>query len=304
MEYTLYLRNQLRVYLPIELETIYDAMLFREYIPVAPAEGTGIAELAYTEYSATGVAKIIADYATDFPTVEAYGAEHTVKVKNVGAAYRFSLFEIEAAQRAGVDLNMRKQSYVRRAIETKVNQIAWLGDSDYGIGGFVNASGITGVTLGNNAAGTSKLWNDKSADEITKDVNDLIAGVTETTSGKEMPNTVILPLACYNKLTMTWANNDKTKTILACLKEIHPYITKWGWVPELATAGLKADGTTKGPRMLAYSNDPSKLQYHITVPFRLHEPEQRGLGYIVPATASVAGVTVYYPQSIAYADGM
>ncbi len=54
--------------------------------------GTGV--ITYRQFTGTGFAKIINDYANDFPRVDVYGEEKNAKVKGIGASYGYSIVEI------------------------------------------------------------------------------------------------------------------------------------------------------------------------------------------------------------------
>lgn len=299
MDYTVFLRKECEVILQKTLETIYTKLRALELIPVASPEGIGVTEITYRQLTSVGLAKIISDYATDFPTVEIYGSEKSSKVYHIGSGYRFSFFELEKAQKANINIAAKKVEAVRRAIETKVDELAWSGDDDYDIKGFINFPGISQYIAADNAAGTSKRWDDKTADEIAADINGMVTSILTSTSAKESPNTFIMPLTLWRKLTTTAMNSDRTMTLLEYVKKCNPMITTWDWVLKLENAG--SNGSR---RIMMYDKNPEKLEFHMPVPYRMLPEDKQGLGYFVPASADIGGVTVYYPQSVCYADGV
>ena len=62
----------------------YDAKLAElkglALIPISTEAGAGINEIVFRQYRGVGFAKVIADYAKDFPRVDVYGEEQSVKV--------------------------------------------------------------------------------------------------------------------------------------------------------------------------------------------------------------------------------
>ena len=68
-----------------------------ELIPVSSTAGAGAESIVYEQYDATGVAKMIANYADDLPRADVKGKEFVAKVKSVGNSYGYSLQEIRAA---------------------------------------------------------------------------------------------------------------------------------------------------------------------------------------------------------------
>ena len=89
-------------------------------------------------YSSAGMAKIIANYADDLPRADVAAQERAVKVKSIGASYGYNLQELQAAVANRTDLPRVKGRAARRAVEIKMNQIALLGDEEYGLNGFIN----------------------------------------------------------------------------------------------------------------------------------------------------------------------
>lgn len=87
-------------------------------------------------YDMVGMAKIIANSADDLPLVDILAQETSVRVKEVGAAYQYSVSDLEHAAFANLPLTTMKGNAVKRAIDTKLNSIAWKGDSENGIVGF------------------------------------------------------------------------------------------------------------------------------------------------------------------------
>lgn len=296
--YTIFFKEQCNLILNKIVETIYDKLEAFKYIPLAPAEGEGLESLSWRSFTAVGMAKIISDYANDIPSVEVYGTENTSKVYHVATSYGWDKFEVERAQRANRRLVDNKSNAARLAIETKVDQLAWVGDAAYNIEGFTNYTGISQCVLKNNEAGTSKKWEDKTPEEIATDINDLVSTVLTTTSNKEQPDTIIMPPSYMRMLTTQFVDTNKTQSVFDFVKKCNPMITTWGAVQALTTAGYGGKG-----RIMCYTKSNDKLEYHLPVPVRQEEPERDGLRYSVILTADVGGVTIYYPQSVAYADG-
>src|SRR5690606_31617625 len=101
-------------------------------------------------------------------------AEFSARVRSIGASYGYSVQEIRAAQFAGRSLEQRKASAVRRAVDQKINKLAWLGDAAYGINGFLTHPNVTRAAVDLNGGATSTLWENKTSAEILKDMNELV----------------------------------------------------------------------------------------------------------------------------------
>lgn len=267
-------------------------------LPVSTEQDPGADRIIWRSFDQVGVAKIVADYANDFPRADVVGEEHISPVRDIGSSYGYSLKEIRRAQKAGVSLDAKRAEVCRRAIDEKQDKIAWFGDSKAKLPGFINAAGITEYVAANGTGG-SKTWASKTADEIVADVAGIITAAGEATNGIENPDTLILPLSLYNKLMTTPYGANRDKTILGFIRENYPQITRIDWVQDLAGAG--AGGSS---RVMAYSRDPLKVE--VQIPQRLEQfpPQQKGLAFDIICAQSTGGTLVYYPLSVVFCDGL
>lgn len=268
-------------------------------LPVSTEQDDAAEHITYRSFDQVGMAKIVSDYANDFPRVDILGSEKSVKVHSLGDSYGYSIQEIRRAAKAGLNLDARRAAAARRGMDEAQDRIAWFGDTKAGLNGFINAAGITEYTAVQNAAGTSKAWADKTPDEILADVVGIITAGPISTNGKEIPDTLVLPLANYNKLAYTPFGDNRDKTLLTFIRDNYPTLTRIEWVQELAGAGA-----SNSNRIMAYSRDPMKVE--VQIPLRLEQlpPERDGMEYTVICHQRTAGTIVYYPMSVVFCDGL
>jgi len=294
---TVFFKRQLEYIKARSYDVVYQDLKATQLIPVSTEAPSGATEITWRSFKKFGMAKIIADYAHDFPRVDIFGEENTVKIKDIGASFGYSIKEIRKSALAGFDLENRRAMTARRTVEEFIDKIAWLGDEKYNVQGLVNYPGITEYTVPNGAAGTA-TWATKTADEILTDLNGIVSAITEATSGKEVPNTILLPHTQYNLIRNTRLGNQMSKTVFTFFQDNHPEITI-DWIRELGEAG---DGDTD--RFLAYVRDDMHLTLEIPVAYEVLEEEKTGMEYTIPVHAETAGVIVYYPASVAFGDGI
>ena len=282
-----------------------------DLIPISNEAPSGTPQITWRQYVGVGFAKIIADYANDFPRVDTYGNETTTLVRGIGASYGYSIVEIRRAAIANVPLDQKKANFARRAIEQVINSIAWSGLTPYSINGLVNYPGITAATIPADGTGTSTLWTTKTPDQIIRDLNNLITAVVATTRGREMPTTLLLPIENYLYISNTRMGLPSDKTILSYFLDAQRdagSIRKVDWLPdELKNVGVSGNipsGGTASSRMLAYVQDEDHLTLEIPQPFEQFPSDQEGMEFEIACHAETAGVLVYYPLSIAYGDGI
>jgi len=295
---TVFFKRQLEYIKARTYDTKYKDLKAFSLIPISAEAPSGATEITWRSFSKYGLAKIIADYAYDFPRVDVFGEENTVKIKDIGVSYGYSIKEIRRAMLAGFDLEARRASVARRAVEEKMNALAWSGDDSHNIQGFLDYPGITEYAVPATGTGSSKEWADKTADQILTDLNGIVSAITEGTSGKERPNMILMPLGQYNLIRNTRVGSYSDKTIFQFFTENNPDITV-DWLTELDEAG--AGGTD---RFMAYTRDEEHLTLEIPLMFEQFEPQQKGMEYEVPCYGEFAGVIVYYPLSVAYGDGI
>lgn len=267
-------------------------------LPVSVDQDPGATHILWRSYDKVGMAKIIADYANDFPRADIAGVEHSSPVKDLGMSYGYSIKEIRRAQKAGISLDAKRAEACRRAIDEKQDKVAWFGDAKSKLPGFINAEGITEY-VASNGAGGSKTWASKTPDEIVADFAAIVSTAPESTNGIEQPDTVILPLSLYLKLQNTPYGSNRDKMLLQFIRENFPQITRIDWVVDLATAG--AGGST---RVMAYARDPMKVEVQITQRFEQLPPQLTGMVYDINCLQSTGGTLVYYPASVVYCDGL
>jgi hypothetical protein len=137
-------------------------------IPISTEANAGATEITFRRYKGVGFAKIISDYAKDFPRVDVYGEEETCKVKGIGASYGYSIKEIRSSQMTRKRLDQRRAETARRAIDEKTNTIALLGDSAHNLQGFINYPGITEYTVpaDGGASSNAKPWSGKTPEKL------------------------------------------------------------------------------------------------------------------------------------------
>lgn len=278
-------------------------------IPVSNEAGPGAESITYQQFDQLGIAKIIANYADDLPRADVKGREFTSPIRSVGASYGYSVQEIRAAQFAGRNLQQRKANAARKAIDQKINNIGFYGDEEYGLKGLLNHPNITRVSVDNDGednGNPSTKWEHKTADEILRDMNNLVNGIVDLTNGVESPNTLVLPIKQYTQISSTARSTNSDTTILQYFLLNNPFITSVEWTNEFKGAGLGIEGEIAAGNdiMLAYDRNPDKLSLEIPQDFEQFPAQERGLEFVISVHARIAGILVYYPLSLAIAEGI
>lgn len=281
-------------------DTKYKQLKYASLIPVSTEANTGAEEITFQRFTKVGFAKIIADYSNDLPRVDVYGEEVTNKVKPIGDAFGYSIQEIRRSRMAGKGLETRKANSARRAQEEKHNSIAWSGDSDYNLQGFIDYPGITEYTVPDGTGGTTP-WSAKTPDEIIADLSGIVTAIIDSTNGREAPDTMIMPIDQYEYIANLRMTGDSERTVMKFFLENNPHIKTIDWVVELKGAGSSDDSND---RFMVYTKSPEHLTYEMPQTIEQFAPQLKGLEYVIPVHSRSGGVIVYYPLSVAYGDGI
>ena len=268
--------------------------------PTSTEANTGASQIIWRQFALVGNAKIVGDDSNDLPLADTYGIENPYKVKPVGVKYRYTIQEIRQSMFTGKRLDQRSAAAARRAIDQTINSIALIGDSDNGINGLINFPGIGSYSVPADGTGSSQLWSSKTGDQINRDVTGIINAVFNATNGVEYPDTLLMPVQQYAYIATTRMTQFTDRTILEFLLMSSPFIKTVDWLPnELAGAGVGATN-----RMMIMARDDMHLSLEIPQPFEQFDPQQTGFVFEVPCHARTAGLLIYYPQSVAYGDGI
>lgn len=258
----------------------------------------GAKTVTFRSYGSVGMAKTVANYATDFPRVDVIGEEHTAKIATGGAAYGFSVDDLRSAQMTGKPLSAMKASAVRRAMDEYVNRIVFKGDKAAGVVGLLDNPNIGSFTVPNDGKSSSTKFKDKTPLQILRDMNDAVASVSKATNDIENPNTIAMPPEQYRYISSTPYSDVVADSILEVFKRNNPGITVMK-ANELAGAG--AGGLDL---MLVYVKDADHQTVEIPLPFYQHTVQQKGLEFEIPCEVKTAGLLCYYPLSMTKVAGI
>jgi len=270
--------------------------------PIDTSAGPGAKTITYRQYDTVGMAKVIANYSSDLPRADVVAKEFTSNIRGIGDSYGYDVQEIRYASMTGTSLESRKASAARRAHDQKINALAWAGDADHGLPGFLTNANIPGYTVtadGAGGGGSSKLFANKTADQIIRDVNGIINQVLTQSKGVHSANEVWMPIAQYAYISSLPRSTGSDQTVLQFLQANNPGVT-FKRVLELDNA--MSSGTLD--TMVAIENSIENIQLNIPMPFMQHAPQQKGLAFEVPCESRFGGVTITFPLAVALADSI
>ena len=272
----------------------------RMLIPVSFEAGPGAESIKYEQFDQLGLAKVVADYARDFPRADVAAKEFISPIKSLGASYGFSVQEIRAAQMAGKPLQQRKANAARRSIMQQENTIAFIGDTDFNLPGWFTNPNIPDVALPNDGVGALTTFASKitTPDLIIRDLNSISNAVLTQSNGVEQANTMVMPLAQKTQLAATPRSGNSDTTILTFYLQNNGSVSDCDWVNELAAS----NGFVSNDTAIAYDRSPDAFTLEIPQDFEQFRPQEKGLEFEVPVHERIGGVIIYYPLSQALSN--
>lgn len=279
-------------------------ILKENILPINTELDNATKTFVYEVWDSYGFAKIVTSYrAGDIPNVDVSCTEVTGKIFPVMAKMTYDIQEIREAAKANKPLNTKRRDAVIKAIDTKLDRVAWFGDADHNLVGLAQYPGITSATIPNDGSGTSITWASKTVDLILRDIYNGIAAIKDPTNDIESPDTLLLPSKIFTALGTRMVNtaNSGNITILALLMDV---LGKLGITKILGLNELNTANSSGGTRAILFKNDKMNLEYFLPVTMEFFSPKEDGLAYDVPAQARTGGVKVYYPLSVCYMDGI
>ena len=276
-------------------------------VPIDPASET----VTYRQFDQTGEAKLVQDYAHDFPNVEVAGAEFIRKVIAYGDSYQYSIQDLRASRKADFALDAKKAMAARQAIERKLEKLCALGEASaltnaqIPIYGFCNHPNINLMTGAGQSQGGSDLtgsWDSASTtvQQILDDLNKMQKKIVDQTQGEFLPDTLVLDLPVYTALATRQRSTVFTDdSILQYILKQSPWLKSIDfWVY------LKTGATGSKSAALLYKKDPMVLEQRVAVEFEQFAPQPEGMTLKVHCHARHGGVVIPYPLAVLRADGL
>jgi hypothetical protein len=291
---TLVFARQLEQVASKVFKTQYPELKSASLIPTNNEVSEGVEFYPYRIWDEYVMAKIVGNYSTDYPLVNASAREVTTTFFKVGDAFMHSIDDLRAAARAGVPLSSLQASLARRGIELAREDIAAIGVPEKGTYGLANHPNVTVAVL------PTGDWANPAVTglEILGDLNYLLTtGASETNEIIQF-DTVILPYSLYRHAELKLLNdaNSSNVSVLQMFKSQNPGVSVVSW-NKLETAG--ADG---GPRIVAYKRSSDILEFLVQTEFETFPPEYRALTWTTYCRGAFGGVVVYQPAGLLYSD--
>jgi hypothetical protein len=295
-----FLERQLTQVLTTVFEVEYDPLRAFELIPMTSEADPGAATVEYELFEDRGVARVIANYADDVPTVDVGRDAFPTPVFDYGIAWHWTDRDLRRqafAERQGsrYRLSELKPRAARRAVERALDAHAAFGIPAMGVAGFLNHPNVTGVPV------TNGDWLNPATTpaEILSDMVELVTAIPIATRENWHADTLVLPPAHHAKVAHTRMGADFTQTIQEAFEgsfSDNPVsVESWSALEEAD------DGD---PMAVAYARDPDVVRVEVPTLYDEMPAERRNLVWQIIATATIAGTLFHRPKAAAYGTGI
>jgi hypothetical protein len=217
-----------------------------------------------------------------------------------GMELGWSLPELQSAQRLGRPVDAQKIEGMELKRQMDIDEQVYVGDSVLGVTGLINNAS---VSLSNAVTGN---WANPATtpDAILNDVNTLLSTAWQNSGFAICPDTLLLPPLKFAQLVQRKVSDAGNISVLEYIRincismaqngrplNIRP--VKW----------LAGAGTAGADRMVAYTNDKSRVRFPL-VPVQRTPLEYRSLHQLTTYYCRFGVVEWVYPETGAYADGI
>lgn len=290
--------------------TEYPEITYAQHIPIDYSAPDWVKSITYYSVDTAGQADWFHHAAKDIPLADVSRAKFEVGVEMAAIGYRYDLEELGQAMLVGMPLTSEKALAASRAAEMMLDSVAYIGDTRKNWTGLVNNASVTVVMAMDdgvqNGAVDSPRWEDKTADQIIRDINSALGGVFTESLTVEIADTILLPITAMNTIATRRLGPDSDRTVLDFIVERNVYTHQTGrpltirQVRQLETAGTGSTG-----RMVVYRRAPDVLKMHIPMSHRFLQVWQTGpLTFDVPGIMRTGPVDIRRPGAFRYVDGI
>ena len=263
--------------------------------------------VAYGITGGSGSGAVHAGGANGIPLVSANVDKGIYKAHVFAAALRVMFVDMQKANFVGRSLDQMLTDGLRTAYDKHMDQHVYMGLEEYGTTGLLNDPDAAETVVANGAKGSAK-WADKTPEEILADVNAALMANWAAAEYDEtaMPNHILLPYEQYTYILNTMVTDLATETILDFVMKNNVAAKNGGSLYIGATRWCKGAGTGGTDRMAVYCNHERFLSVEELVPLNrvMSTPNAANACYDTAYMANLSEVEVFYPQTIAYYDGI
>lgn len=240
---------------------------------------------------------------TAIPGVDINGNKIVLPLRLLAREVTYTSVELERSQLTGQPIDVQKINALNTLYQMNTDQMVYIGATEVGATGLVNNAGVTVDTVATGISG-SKLWSQKTPDEILADVNSLLSASWAAAAYAVCPGKLLLPPAQFSYISSQKVSSAGNVSILKFLKENSISLNING--SELDVQPVKwlaGRGVDSADRMVVYTNEEDRVRFPM-VPIRRETAYYQGLRFTAPYLWAFGEMELVYPETVRYADGI
>lgn len=288
------LQRELTQVLSQVLEVKYPDLKGRKFVPVRTDIERGAEFVVSKIMDDKGRAKILTSEDSRLPIISQEAAEEIRRVVQLGAAYTYSISEMEAAAFSGRSISADKAKAARRVMEREIDELIMKGTIGNGkiteFTGFVNNANVPQY-IHNSALDSA------DGDVVLQALHDWVNSVNTQSKGVFSANRVVLSNYYFNKFSSTPYSTVVPETILSLFVKQTGIEVDYSLYCDDASYDGYAAGHDLG---VAYFADPEVLTFGNPVPYEELPVQDTDLGFKVPVRASFSGTVFHQPLAASY----
>lgn len=264
----------------------------------------------FVEYATTGNDEdaIISGETTNIPVSQANITKDVFKVFTFGEILRAPLFDELKLQQVGRSLTQILDDGLRLNESKLMDRNAYVGISKTGTYGLVNNPNVTAGNAALNAGGSSRLWINKTPQEIMYDVNTL---VTATWANSEydlsgMANHILIDPANYSYIANALISSAGNQSILKYLLENNIAVNQGNSLSIFPSRWCTGAGVGSTQRMVGYVKAANRVNLDRTVPLSrvMTAPNVSSASYETLFASQFSQTKFLYYTCAEYVDGI
>ncbi|MBQ6398547.1 MAG: DUF2184 domain-containing protein [Clostridia bacterium] len=260
-------------------------------------------------YSSTGGDEdnIFFEAANDIPVIQADLSKSVARTMNFAEYMSFPVLEQEKMIQVGRDPVTFLDQGIRLHCDKSMDHSVYVGvDKARTTGLLNNPEVIRGLAAPATAGGSDTQWAAKTADQILRDVNQIISDVWRDNdcSSDALPNHILVPIEQFGQLVTRKVSDDSERSILTYLHENNLTRQQGGDLIISPCKYCAGAGSGGKDRMVVYMNRVDRICFNITQPLKRMETEFSSMCYKIPYIAQFSEVRFLYPSTVRYMDGI
>ena len=260
-------------------------------------------------YASTGGAddNLIFEPANDIPVIQADFSKQVARCFNWAEFMSFSLIEREKMEGVGRDPQTFLDKGIRLHCDKSMDESVYKGFGKVKSTGLINNPDVVrSVAASADQTATNTQWANKTADQILKDINQVISDVWRANdcSSDALPDHILVPPAQFGQLVTRKVSDDSERSILTYVLENNLTRQQGGQLKIAPCKWCTAAGTGNKDRLVCYMNRADRICFNITVPLRRMETEYSEMRIKIPYISQFSEVRFLYPTTERYLDGI